>query len=156
MVVIDDLRARQDGVTLAELMAALAILIVLVAIAIPTFSGVSDQARDAEATSELRTVLSTVKLVNLESPAAADLDAEVLAIAPGTKLDAAATAGVKLQRSADGAVCMWRISESGAVFGIWEPPESDGITLFAEIAALPADCPIAPDAAAAGFGVNPW
>ncbi len=146
----------EDGVTLAELMAALAILLVLVAIAIPTFFGATNQARDTRAQSELRTALAPLKTINIEAPDTADLEAAIRDLSPGIAFDAAAVTGIKLTRSADDAVCMWRISDSGIVYGVWEPRGSAGETLFAELAALPAACPVAADAPTEGYTVGGW
>ncbi|MFQ5554743.1 MAG: type IV pilin protein [Acidimicrobiia bacterium] len=151
------LRYRQEGVTLAEVMAVLAILIVLVAIAIPTFSGVTNQAKDAEAKAELREVLVPVKTVNIEDPTTPDLVAAVLAMAPGTAIDPSGVTGVKVERSTDGAICLWRISDSNSVLGMWEPPlGADSPTLFAELATMPATCPTFAQAPAAGFSTTGW
>lgn len=148
---------NDEGVTLTELLVALLILAVLVAIAIPMFSGATDQARDASATAEVRTVIEAIKAINTEDPNVVDLDVAVLSFTPGTRLDAAAAlTGVKIERSLDNAICMWRISQSGVVYGAWEAPVPGGYTLFAELAALPATCPITADTAGAGFTATIW
>jgi len=150
------LRHRQDGVTLAELMAALAILMVLVAIAIPTFFGAANQARDTKAQAALRNALGPLKTINIESPDAVGLESLIESISPGVSFDPAGVAGIKLERSLDGAVCMWRVSESGVVYGVWEPPGSNGESLFGEFAALPATCPETVDALGQGYTINGW
>lgn len=151
------LRPDERGVTLIELMAVLAILLVLVAIAIPTFSGFTNQAKDAEAKAELRHTLAPVKAVNIEVPNAPDIETRVLEMAPGTVFDSNAVLGVKLEWSTDGAICLWRISDSETVYGVWEPPFSqENATLFATLPSLPASCPTTADAPAAGFTAAGW
>ena len=147
---------NEEGVTLAELMAALAILLVLVAIAIPTFFGAAQSARDTQAQAELRTALGPLKSVIIVDPLSTTLDTQIKELAPDTKFDVNAVNGIKVERSADGAVCMWRISNSGVVFGLWEPPYSSGETLYAEISALPAVCPVTADATTIGFVSGGW
>ncbi len=150
------LKNQDDGVTLAELMAAIAVLLVLVAIAIPTFFGATDLARDAESQSELRNALSSLKTVLLETPNAADLESAIKELTPGSRFDATGVTGIRVERSADDAVCMWRVSESNAVYGVWEPPASAGETLYAEHASMPGVCPVTADAPVAGFTLNGW
>ncbi len=151
------LRRLEDGVTLAELLAVVAILIVLVAIAIPTFGGVSNQAKDSEAKAELREALAPVKAVIIENPSTPDIVASVLEIAPGTAIDPGARTGARIDRSTDGAVCLWRISATDTVFGIWEPPfDVSSPTLFAVPASIPATCPTTADAPGAGFAAGAW
>lgn len=151
------LRNDERGVTLIELMAVLAILLVLVAIAIPTFSGFTNQAKDAEAKADLRNALGPVKAVNIEVPNAPDLEARVLDMAPGTALDPNAVLGVKLEWSTDGAICLWRISDSETVYGLWEPPlAQENATLYAKLSSLPASCPTTAGAPAAGFTAAGW
>ena len=147
---------NEEGVTLAELMAALAILIVLVAIAIPTFFGAAETARDTHAQSELRTALAPLKSVIIVDPTSTTLDVQIKELAPSTMFDVNALTGIKIERSADGAVCMWRISDSGVVFGLWEPAYSSGETLYAQIASLPGTCPVTADAPTAGFVAGGW
>lgn len=150
------LRDKDDGVTLAELMAAIAVVLVLVAIAIPTFFGATDLARDAESQSELRNALSSLKTVLFEAPNTADLEAAITELTPGARFDPTGVAGIRVERSADDAVCMWRVSESNAVYGIWEPPASAGETLYAELASMPGTCPVTADAATQGYTLKGW
>ena len=147
---------HEEGVTLAELMAALAILIVLVAIAIPTFFGAAETARDTQAQAELRTALGPLKSVIIVDPLSTTLDTQIKELAPSTTFDVNAVNGIKIERSADNAVCMWRISDSGVVFGLWEPPYSSGETLFAEISSLPAACPVTADTTVTGVVAGGW
>ena len=51
---------------------------------------------------------------------------------------------------------MWRISKSGAVYGVWEPPASLGATLYAEFPSLPVACPVTADAPTEGYTLGGW
>jgi type IV pilus assembly protein PilA len=52
-----------DGFTLIELMVVVLIIAILIAIAIPTFLGAQDRARDRAAQSNLRNALTAVKII---------------------------------------------------------------------------------------------
>lgn len=151
--VVDDDR----GLTLLELLVALGVIAVLMAIALPLFIGQQNQARNATAQSELRNVLVPLRTHLADEPRSSDLEAGVLALAPTTRFDEAAVLGVRLDRAADGATCMWRISASGAVFGVWEPAPGDyGQALYVERSSLPASCPATAETASAGFVSSGW
>lgn len=145
------------GLTLLELLVALGVIAVLMAIALPLFIGQQNQARNATAKSELRNVLVPLRTHLADQPRSADLEAGVLALAPTTRFDEGGVLGVRLDRAADGATCMWRLSDSGAVFGVWEPaPGEYGQALYAELRSLPAACPATADTASAGFVTSGW
>jgi prepilin-type N-terminal cleavage/methylation domain-containing protein len=147
----------QDGLTLVELMVALLILLILVGIAIPSFIGSRDSARDSEAKSAIREALPAVKAYIIDGAPLADIEAGVKELTPSVSIDPAAADGVALVPSAEGAVCVVRASQSGSVFAVWEP--SIGMpmgTLYAELAAIPADCPALADVGAAGFSATAW
>ena len=55
------LRDDEDGFTLIELMVVVLIIAILIAIAIPTFLGVQNRARDRAAQSDLRNALTAAK-----------------------------------------------------------------------------------------------
>jgi prepilin-type N-terminal cleavage/methylation domain-containing protein len=147
----------EQGFTLIELMTAVVIMAVLVAIAIPTFVGHVNQARDTSAKGELRDVLPAVKSYIAEPDTSLSLDENIKAVSPNAPLDSTGVDGIKPQLSPDGDVCMWRISESGKVFGVWEPGSVIGLTtLFGEFTTLPAACPVLDDAPGIGFAASPW
>jgi type IV pilus assembly protein PilA len=54
---------EEDGFTLIELMVVVLIIAILLAIAIPTFLGAQDRARDRGAQSELRNALTAAKTI---------------------------------------------------------------------------------------------
>ena len=149
------LTREQRGFSLVELSAAMAIIAILALIALPVFTGMRNQARDTEAISELRAVLQPMQAYHLDGDATLTLEEGVKGFSPSVKLDGTAVAGVKLEAAADGATCAWRVSHSGTVFGLWYSP-SGQITLYAELASLPASCPTGANAASAGFVSDPW
>ena len=60
-------------------------------------------------------------------------------------------AGVALERSTDGATCLWRESAPGTVYAVWQ---GGGRTLYATFDVRPDACPTAETAEALGFGPN--
>lgn len=62
-----------------------------------------------------------------------------------------AVAGARLERSADGATCLWTES-ANSVFGIWE---RQGETLYVRLDAKPEGCPTRAVAVAMGFAASP-
>jgi type IV pilus assembly protein PilA len=149
--------AGEDGFTLMELLIVLGVVAVLMAIAVPLFVGQQNSARDAAAKSELRGVLMPLRTHLSDDPDVVDPAPGVVRLAPSAKFDGAAVLGVKLERAVDGSTCLWRTSDSGSVFGMWEPaPGQFGQTLYVERAAVPAVCPGAADAGAFGFVAGGW
>jgi type IV pilus assembly protein PilA len=71
----------EDGFTLIELMVVVLIIAILLAIAIPTFLGAQDRARDRGAQSELRNALTAAKTIATDD---AGLFTNVTAGATGT------------------------------------------------------------------------
>jgi type IV pilus assembly protein PilA len=57
------LRKEEDGFTLIELMVVVMIIAILMAIAIPTFLGAQDKAKDRAAQSDLRNALTAAKVI---------------------------------------------------------------------------------------------
>ena len=57
------LRNDEDGFTLIELMVVVLIIAILIAIAIPTFLGVQDKAKDASVKSDLRNAVTNAKAI---------------------------------------------------------------------------------------------
>ncbi|HEX9854881.1 MAG TPA: prepilin-type N-terminal cleavage/methylation domain-containing protein [Acidimicrobiia bacterium] len=149
--------SSEQGFTLVELLTVVLIMAVLVAIAIPTFVGHVNQARDTSAKGELRDLLPAVKSVIADPDPSLGLESNVKAVSPSAPLDSSAVDGIKLQASPDDDVCMWRISDSGKVYGIWEPGSGVGLaTLYGEFTTLPAGCPILADAPDIGFAAELW
>ncbi|RPI23903.1 MAG: prepilin-type N-terminal cleavage/methylation domain-containing protein [Actinobacteria bacterium] len=141
----------ESGFTLLELSAALAIIAVLVVVAIASFAGVRRQSVETAAQAELRDALAPLKAHLMDGDPSLSLDAGVHAFAGGIRFDDAAIGGIRLERATDGAVCMWRIAETGSVYGTWTS-SSGGETLFTEQASLPSACPEQTTASGAGFG----
>jgi type IV pilus assembly protein PilA len=145
--------SRQSGFTLLELSVALGVVAILAIIALPMFMGVRDQSTETAAQTELRDALVPLKAHIMDGDPSLAIEDGIREFSGGIQFDGGAVAGIKLQQSGDGAVCMWRVSDSGVVFGVWTA-SSGADTLYAELTALPSDCPDTVDAAGAGFVVS--
>jgi type IV pilus assembly protein PilA len=66
------LRNDEDGFTLIELMVVVLIIAILIAIAIPTFLGVQNRAKDASAKSDLRNGITNAKAIATDNAGATD------------------------------------------------------------------------------------
>lgn len=142
-------RLSDDGFTFIELMAVIAILGVLIAIAIPMLRGQQNGTHDIKAKSEVRQALAPLQVVKLQGSGSEEAIGE---LSPTVAFDGTAVLGVKLQQAEDGSTCLWRISETGTVFGVWDPVVgSESPTLYAKLTTLPDDCPDEADAESAGF-----
>jgi type IV pilus assembly protein PilA len=147
----------ERGFTLVELMVVLLIILILVGIAIPSFMGSRDSAFNAEAKSGIREALPALKAYIISGGPLADVEAGVKDLTPSVAIDPTAVEGVALVTSTDGAVCMFRVSQAGAVYAVWEPGLRMGAgTLYAEFAAIPASCPTAANVGTAGFSATAW
>jgi prepilin-type N-terminal cleavage/methylation domain-containing protein len=145
-----------NGFTYVELLAVIGIIGVLMAIAIPLLIGHRNGTRDISAKSEVRQALVPLQVVKLEAP---DSDPEVAIgeLSPMVSFDGTAVLGVKLQQASDGSTCLWRMSETGKVFGVWDPTRESALpTLYATMDSLPADCPGEAGVADAGFTSAGW
>jgi len=118
--------SEDSGFTLIELMVVVLIIAVLVAIAIPSFLGFRSRAQDRAAQAELRNVLLAEKAYWTDEGSYTATDASLQTYEPTIVLIADATAagatsGAEANLSADDQeVCLYRQSDSGALFGIWE------------------------------------
>jgi type IV pilus assembly protein PilA len=145
-----------NGFTYVELLAVVGVLGVLMAIGIPMLIGHQNGSHDISAKSEVRQALVPLQVVKLDAPDA-DPQVAIGELSPTVSFDGAAVLGVKLQQASDGSTCLWRMSETGTVFGVWDPKLSSARpTLYARLDALPADCPGEADAADAGFTPTGW
>jgi prepilin-type N-terminal cleavage/methylation domain-containing protein len=136
-------RGQDDGFTLIELMMAVSILGVLIAIVIPTVLGFRASAQDRRAHSDLRNVLLAEKMYWLENSVYTDTEAEIEALRPGSPIDADPEVGVFLDvNDADATtVCLVRTSESGNTFSIWDDVSAG--THYGDTDLSGADCPAA-------------
>src|SRR3712207_5936350 len=79
---IDLLRRRdeksEEGFTLIELMVVVLIIAILIAIAIPTFLGAQNRARDRGAQSDLRNALTAAKTIATDSAGLFEVDGVAL------------------------------------------------------------------------------
>lgn len=141
---------RQRGFTLVELLVALGVIAVLVAFAIPLYVGMRDQSVETAAQSELRDALVPLQAHLLDGDASLSVEQGVRIFNSSVQFDGGAVAGIKLQEASDGSACLWRVADSGVVFGVWTAADGS-VTRYAELATLPEDCPAAGDTAAEGF-----
>ena len=67
---IEELRNREEGFTLVELLAVIVILGLIVAIAIPAIGGVIDRARNDSETAETQLIIDAARLYYTTNPTA--------------------------------------------------------------------------------------
>ncbi|MFI3327342.1 MAG: prepilin-type N-terminal cleavage/methylation domain-containing protein [Clostridia bacterium] len=83
---------NSKGFTMIELIIVIAIIVILAAIAVPTFAGFIDNANKTSATSEARNVYMALKIIAVEN----EIDGtayDATAAATEAKIDAAVTTG---------------------------------------------------------------
>ena len=115
------------------------------------------QARETGAKGELRTTLLPVKQHLWDHGALEDIEASIQALSPGIRIDDTAVAGVKLEASSDGAVCLYRQPGEGVVYVVREARDPDVFpTLYGRLDALPAACPTYDEAVTAGYVSTGW
>lgn len=127
----------EEGMKAAELGVALFLVAALAAVAIPTIRGITDGVSDVVAAGELRN-------------ATVQIQGELITEGDVTE---AQVAGVELVKSADGmARCLWTLSGSGVVLGVWESGTS---RLYGRFEQTPDRCPGASEVLEFGFGTDP-
>ena len=115
---------EEDGFTLIELMVVVLIIAILLAIAIPTFLGAQDRARDRAAQSDLRNGITAAKTIATDDAGAFNnVTVSSLTTAEGSLSFAAGTAsttsiGVVGGGSSPDAVLLYTQSESDTWYGI--------------------------------------
>ncbi|MCU1483481.1 MAG: prepilin-type N-terminal cleavage/methylation protein [Actinomycetia bacterium] len=121
----------EDGFTLIELMVVVLIIAILIAIAIPTFLGVQNRARDRAAQSDLRNALTAAKtlatdnagyfLDNSATPVAID-SADLIAAEGSLSFDVianASTSKIGILVPSDGSsIVLEKVSASGTAFSV--------------------------------------
>ncbi|MEE8332143.1 MAG: hypothetical protein V3R84_10270 [Acidimicrobiia bacterium] len=122
----------ERGIKGIELGMGLLLAGILAAMAFPLMSKVGDRVDDVMAAADNR---------------AAQIDLGLTA--PAAEIQ---VAGVQLERADDGSTCLWNLSASGGVTGVWQ---SGALTLHGTFAEKPTPCPVAGDAEAAGFSASP-
>jgi len=126
---ISQLKDREEGFTLIELMVVVLIIAILIAIAIPTFLGARKRAQDRAAQSNLRNALTAEKVyytdfqkyatgATMQTGAGSDIEKSL------TFLDATAPVNARDIRvdvataTGENAVCLSAVSASGTTFGL--------------------------------------
>ena len=137
---------EEDGFTLIELMVVVLIIAILLAIAIPTFLGAQDRARDRGAQSDLRNGITAAKtlatdeaglfMVGATPISATDLDATEPSLTFGATAD---TDTISVTTDANGAdILLVTESESGTFYGI--AATSQGAVTYCSGATAPTTC----------------
>jgi len=133
-----DRRSREDGFTLIELMVVVLIIAILIAIAIPTFLGAQNRARDRSAQSDLRNAATAAKTLStdhgglfLNSDGDPIGQGDMPDVEPAIVFDdtTASTTAMLINPAADGSrVTFVKESASGTFFGI--TMDSDGAVAY--------------------------
>lgn len=119
----------EDGFTLIELMVVVLIIAILIAIAIPTFLGVQNRAKDRAAQSDLRNALTAAKTVatddsgefdtvDLNALKAAEGSLGFTAAAPADHKDITTVGGGVASPASSDYILFYTKSASGKYFGI--------------------------------------
>ncbi len=141
---------RDDrGVKPTELGVGLLLVGVLAAAVIPVLNTVFERVDEARAALEVRNAAVPAKVGVIAGDEFSSIEEALVGLSGSAPGREAEVAGVALERSEDGAVCLWSEAASGTVFGIWENAET---TLYGRFQQRPDSCPIAAEAEAVGFG----
>jgi len=154
------LTKSEEGFTLIELMVVVLIIAILIAIAIPTFLGAQNRARDRGAQSDLRNALTAAKTLSTDSAgvfrvSGVDITSSDMENAEPSLTYAAigsasnTTVGVLVEGSG-ATIVLEKQSASGTWFGI--SADSSGNVEYCRGSAA-GDCDAAADA---GFTATPW
>jgi type IV pilus assembly protein PilA len=113
-------RDGEAGFTLLELMVVVLIIAILLAVAIPSFVGAQERARDRAAQSDLRNALTAAKVLAVDDGGQLTGVTEATLATAGTALTfaAVASAGVVGVESSSDAVYLYTASAAGSYFGI--------------------------------------
>jgi type IV pilus assembly protein PilA len=135
------LQREEDGFTLIELMVVVLIIAILMAIAIPTFLGAQNKAKDRAAQSDLRNAITAVRTIATDdSGLFTNVNAaNLLAAEGGLTFVAGAGTSAAVGFAADLTVTpnllqISKISASGTAYGV--RLQSDGKTFYCKNAAV--------------------
>jgi type IV pilus assembly protein PilA len=133
----DQARSTEDGFTLIELMVVVLIIAILLAIAIPTFLGAQNKAKDRSAQSSLRNGLTAAKTIYSDTADYIDAtDVALAAVEPSLTFLPAATASAEPKEvtvSGSGTVFVAAaLSKTGTCFYIRDTIAASGGTEYAK------------------------
>jgi type IV pilus assembly protein PilA len=141
------LREEDDGFTLIELMVVVLIIAILIAIAIPTFLGAQNRARERGAQSDLRNGMTAAKTI------ATDSEGKFLDNG-GAVIDAADLTAVEgAVNFVDAAPATW--DGEVVVVGDAVAPTGQNLTIYTESASGEAFCISATDGGDVTYGADP-
>jgi hypothetical protein len=146
MRVFDDDR----GLKAVELGVSLFLITLFAAMAGPALNSIFRTFEDAGAALEVRSAAVAAEVITDQGGDIDDIR-DALGDTVVTDIGDAQVAGVALERSTDGATCLWRESAPGTVYAVWQ---GGGRTLYAIFDVRPDTCPTAGSAEALGFGPN--
>ena len=135
----DQARSTDDGFTLIELMVVVLIIAILLAIAIPTFLGAQNKAKDRSAQSSLRNALTAAKTIYSDTADYTDADATALAdVEPSLTFNAAGTASadpkvVSINAASVTTFYAAAMSKTGTCFYIKDVVASPGGTYYHKV-----------------------
>jgi type IV pilus assembly protein PilA len=165
---------EEDGFTLIELMVVVLIIAILLAIAIPTFLGAQNRARDRGAQSNLRNAITAAKTIAtdqvgqfvwdhdkaagtptiaLNDAALRDIEANITFVNAAPVVDEVRVVGTKTSATASNVVVQ-TLSASGTVYGMASDETGKVLTCKVENGAAATDC--ATYGAFTATGVKTW
>ncbi|MGD9701846.1 MAG: type II secretion system protein [Acidimicrobiia bacterium] len=156
----DQARSTEDGFTLIELMVVVLIIAILLAIAIPTFLGAQNKAKDRSAQSSLRNALTAAKTIYADTADYTTADVAALgAVEPSLTFAAAATDSavpktVSVNGPSETVFYGAAMSATKTCFYIKDEVATGGGTLYYKVDKPAGD--VCSGSAAAGFPAANW
>lgn len=134
-----DVRSTDGGFTLIELMVVVLIIAILLAIAIPTFLGAQNKAKDRSAQSSLRNAVTAAKTIYSDTADYADADdAALAAVEPSltfvvTGTDSDGPKNVSVNPASSTVFYAAAMSKTGTCFYIRDEVDGNGGTSYAKV-----------------------